>query len=79
MRQVKNYYYVQVIVGNKIKFVTSVDNAKQVTYWEDDKEFKVFESKSYASDIANGLCFNGYYAFVVESLYKLDFTNDKLK
>ena len=44
-RRIKNYYYVQVISENKIKFVTSVDNEKQVTYWEDDKDFKIFENK----------------------------------
>ena len=75
----KKYYYVQVISGNRIKFITSIDNTKQISYWDDDKEFKVFDSKSFANEIAMGLCFNGYYAFVVESLYKLDFKNNDLK
>lgn len=73
----KKYYYVQVIAQNKLKFITSID--KHISYWEDDKDFKEFSTKSYATEIANGLCLNGYYAFVVESLYKLDFHNKDLK
>lgn len=75
----KKYYYVQVLAQNKLKFITSIDNTKYISYWEDDKDFKEFSTKSWATDIANGLCLNGYYAFVVESLYKLDFHNKDLK
>ena len=75
----KTYYYVQVLAQNKLKFITSIDNGEHISYWEDDKDFKIFSCKSYATEIANGLCFNGYYAFVVESLYKLEFKNKDLK
>lgn len=74
----KKYYYIQVIDKNKIKFITEIDNENKMSYWENDKEFKIFETKSYADDIAMGLCLNGFYAFVVESLYKLEFKNKDL-
>lgn len=74
----KEYYYVQVLAQNKLKFITDIDNTKHISYWEDDKDFKIFSCKSYATEIANGLCLNGYYAFVVESLYKLEFKNKDL-
>lgn len=75
----KKFYYVQVISNNKIQFITSIDNLSKSAKWENDKQFKVFSSKTYATDIATGLALNGYYAFVVESLYELTFKNNDLK
>lgn len=79
MKNKNKNYYVQVIVGNKIKFVTSVDYEHKTTQWDDDQNFKKFDNKLQATDIATGLCLNGYYAFVVESFYPLDFKNESLK
>lgn len=78
MRKPKKYYYVQVIDGTKPKFVTRVDNIKHYSYWDGDKKPLSLGYKSIANDIAYGLCVNGFYAFIVESLYELTFTNDDL-
>lgn len=66
----KKIKYVIGIIGgndnvNTIKYVTSIDTNTNVAKWESDKEAKVFDSKSYAEDIAFGLCVNGYGAVVM--------------
>lgn len=62
-------YVIGVIGGNDnvntIKYVTSIDTNTNVAKWESNKEAKVFDSKSYAEDIAFGLCVNGYSAVVM--------------
>lgn len=75
----KKYYYVQVITGNKIKFVTSLDYNIRDAHWDKDKKPLNFKKRTSAYDIALGLSLNGYYAFVVESIYELNFTNGDLK
>lgn len=75
----KNYYYVQVIADNKPKFITSIDHTTKCAKWEKDRPFKQFNTLARAKDIANGLCYNGYYAYVVTSIIPLDnLTNEQL-
>lgn len=66
----KKIKYVIGIIGgndnvNTIKYVTSINTNTNVAKWESDKEAKVFDSKSYAEDVAFGLCVNGYDAVVM--------------
>lgn len=62
-------YVIGIIGGNEnvntIKYVTSIDTNTNIAKWESDKEAKVFDSKSYAEDVAFGLCVNGYGAVVM--------------
>lgn len=62
-------YVIGIISGNEnvntIKYVTSIDTNTNIAKWESDKEAKVFDSKSYAEDVAFGLCVNGYGAVVM--------------
>ena len=51
--------------ANTIKYVTSINTNTNVAKWESDKEAKIFESKSYAEDVAFGLCVNGFNAVVM--------------
>lgn len=62
-------YVIGIIGGNEnvntIKYVTSIDTNTNIAKWKSDKEAKVFDSKSYAEDVAFGLCVNGYGAVVM--------------
>lgn len=65
----KKIKYVIGIIGgndnvNTIKYVTSIDTNTNIAKWESDKEARVFD-KSYAEDVAFGLCVNGYSAVVM--------------
>ena len=51
--------------ANTIKYVTSINTNTNVAKWESNKEAKTFESKSYAEDVAFGLCANGFNAVVM--------------
>lgn len=49
------------------KYVTEVDNASRMSYWEDDKPAKLMQRK-YARELAWALSLNGHTAVVVEVL-----------
>lgn len=64
------YYYVLVFTDAGPVYVTSVDNASHVAYWDKDKDPKALP-KYYADDLAFGLGCNFIYAVVVTSKYEL--------
>lgn len=49
---------------NTIKYVTKTQNHPSVAHWEDGKPAEIF-SKTWAEDVALGLCMNGYPAIVM--------------
>ena len=59
----KNHYYVLVITNCGAVFVTDVPHRNEAE-WDRLQKPKEF-SKEYASDIALGLCCNGYLAYMV--------------
>lgn len=61
----KNKYGVLVCTRTNFRFVTNVDNAKSEAYWTDGEDVLLFAIKTYAEDLARGLCLNGYPAMVV--------------
>ena len=58
------YNWAVMILSSK-KYVTKVDNANRMSYWEDDKPAKLM-SRKYARELACALSFNGNNAVVVE-------------
>lgn len=42
-----------------------LNNAKSEAYWTDGEDVLLFAIKTYAEDLARGLCLNGYPAMVV--------------
>lgn len=62
----------------EIKYVTKVDNANKMSYWEDGKEAKIF-SKDWAKDLAWALCLNGNAAIPMIKADYLDLVNSKAK
>lgn len=70
MANKKNYYYVLVIQNYGPVFVTGVQ-PKHVAEW-DRLEKPMEMSREYARDMAIGLTWNGYLAYVVCQPYELD-------
>lgn len=66
----KNYYYVLVFTDDGPVYVTSVDNASRVAYWEKDKA-PLTLPKHYAEDLTIGLNLNYNNAVVVASKWEL--------
>lgn len=61
------YYAVGILCGNnEMKFITSLDNNKKISYWEENLSPMLFDSKQFADDIAYGLLLNGYPVMVIE-------------
>lgn len=70
MANKKNYYYVLVFTEQGPVYVTSVDNASKVAYWEKDKAPMALP-KSYAEDLTVGLNLNYNIAVMVTSKWEL--------
>lgn len=68
----KKYYYVLVCNTKYVCFVTKIDNANRVSYW-DYKEKPLLMTKSRAEDMALGLNLNGHIAFVVSSDFEIEY------
>jgi hypothetical protein len=66
----KNFHYVLVFTQTGPVYVTSVDNASQISHWDRDKDPKALP-KYYAEEIVLGLNLNGYHAVLVTSKYEL--------
>ena len=66
----KYLYYVVVATEDGAKFVTKVDNATKMAYW-DSKEKPMFFNKSYADDLALCLTLNFHLAFTLKSYHEL--------
>jgi len=66
----KRYYYVLVFTSKGPIFVTK-DESKYA-YWEKKDRPKLFTTREYAEDVANGLTLNMNYAVVVSSKYEID-------
>lgn len=64
------YFYILVDNGKHLLFVTALDNTTKNVLW-DKKQPPLKIAQSYAEDIVEGLCINGYKAFVFESLYPI--------
>lgn len=66
----KSFYYVGVQTAEGMAFVTKIDNARRMTYWNtEDKPLAMPMSR--ATDIAESLCMNLTTAVVVKSLFEL--------
>lgn len=65
----KNYYYVLVFTDEGPVYVTSVNNAQRISYWEREEEPKAFP-KYYAEELVYGLNCNGYRAVLVSTKYE---------
>lgn len=70
MKRNRNFY-ILVHDGNKLIFVTELDNSIKNVYWN-YKQPPLKLAQSYAEDIVEGLSINGYRAFVFESLYPIE-------
>ena len=68
MASKKNYYYVMVCTNEGPKFVTGTEG--NWANWDIDKPPKELGRK-YAKEIARGLCWNLYTAYVVVSEWDL--------
>ena len=66
----KYLYYVVVATEDGAKFVTKVDNATKMAYW-DSKEKPMSFNKSYADDLALCLTLNFHLAFTLKSYHEL--------
>lgn len=66
----KYLYYVVVATNEGAKFVTKVDNATKMAYW-DSKEKPMSFNKSYADDLALCLTLNFHLAFTLKSYHEL--------
>lgn len=62
----------------EIKFVTSIGTKPKVAMWEDGEDAMIF-SKDYATDVAFGLCVNGYVAIPIIKADYLNLSNPKLR
>ena len=65
MAKPKAKYGVLVCARTNFRFVTKVDDTKSEAYWTDGEDALQFASKTYAEDLARGLCLNGYPTMVV--------------
>ena len=65
----KNFYYVLVFTESGAKYVTKIPERNYAEWNELEKPLDF--NKSYAEDIAIGLCLNGYSAVVVMSPYEI--------
>lgn len=70
MAKSKNFYYVLVFTEQGPVYVTSVDNASRLAFWEKDKPPRTFP-KYYAEDLIIGLNLNYNNAVVVASKWEL--------
>ena len=66
----KYLYYVVVATEDGAKFVTKVDNATKMAYW-DSKEKPMSFNKSYADDLSLCLTLNFHLAFTLKSYHEL--------
>ena len=66
----KYLYYVVVATADGAKFVTKVDNATKMAYW-DSKEKPMSFNKSYADDLSLCLTLNFHLAFTLKSYHEL--------
>ena len=81
MRKKRWTYYVGVEFNyhdkpSEIKFVTDIDNEHRVTYWKTGK-VALAMSQSMAEGITEGLCMNGFKAFVIKAPSTFVFENEK--
>ena len=66
----KYLYYVAVATEDGAKFVTKVDNATKMAYWDSNEKPMPF-NKSYADDLALCLTLNFHLAFTLKSYHEL--------
>ena len=67
---IKCYYAIGVMENNIVKFVTEIEGS--AAFWNDGESVRKFESKTIVDEIALGLNYNGYTAFVLEIPYYVD-------
>ena len=65
----KYFYYVLVFTSSGAKYVTNIPERNYAEWYELEKPLDF--SKSYAEDVAMGLCLNGYSAVMVMSPYEI--------
>ena len=66
----KSYYYVLVFSDEGPVYVTKVDNAKRISYWDKDEQ-PMSMSQSFAEDLAMGLNLNCNSCVVVKSPHEI--------
>lgn len=68
----KHFYYIAVDTVKGVRLVTGVDNASKYARWARDGK-PLALSKSVAQDITWSLCMNLTPAYVVESLFEIEY------
>ena len=71
MANKKNFYYVLVFTEGGPVYVTKVDNANKVSFWNKDEQ-PLELGKNYAEQLAWGLRLNGTHAVVVWHAYEIE-------
>lgn len=68
----KKHYYVLVLTTEGPKFVTKIDNANKTAEYNMLEKPMKFGSKSYAEDVALGLCLNMVTAFAIANPWEVE-------
>lgn len=58
-------YYVGIMSGVRVQYITRVVNSSREAWWEDGKPAMAM-SKTHAEDVYNGLRCNGYKAVMIK-------------
>lgn len=67
----KYFYYVLVMTNSGPVFVTGIPERNWANYNKDEKPME-FGSKSYAQEVANGLCMNFQQAYMITSQWEIE-------
>lgn len=70
MENKKSFWYVLVLTNAGAVFVTGIDRASKIAYWNREEQPKEL-SMNVSKDLAMGLRCNGYKAFTICNFFEL--------